>query len=143
MKRVLLVLVALMITLSFAYQSKAVIDPKTIVGIWMLDEGSGAIAADTSGNGLDGEVVQPAEWVAGQFNGALYFPEDGFVKIGPDPALNLVTWSLSLWYKGEPRTDKWQGVAGKPNTGERNYAILYLNATGAPRTEFTAGPAQW
>ena len=44
-----------------------------LVGWWKLDEGSGATAVDSSGNGNDGAIQGPANWVAGQLHGALEF----------------------------------------------------------------------
>lgn len=42
----------------------AAVDPETAVGIWLFDEGSGDVAADSSGNGNDGELVG-AGWADG------------------------------------------------------------------------------
>ena len=37
-----------------ASSSFSKIDPQTIVGLWLLDEGGGELAKDASGNGHDG-----------------------------------------------------------------------------------------
>ena len=42
------------------------------VGIWLFDEGKGGVAADTSGNGNDGEITG-AKWAEGKFGDALEF----------------------------------------------------------------------
>jgi len=55
-------------------QSYAKIDAKSIVASWLFDEGSGAKAIDSSGNGCDGTITG-AKWV------------DGMVK--PGKALNF------------------------------------------------------
>ena len=39
----------------FITTASAEIDPDTIVGMWLFDEGKGNVATDESGNGLDGE----------------------------------------------------------------------------------------
>ena len=44
-----------------------------LVGYWRLDEGSGTIAYDSSGNGHDGELIGNPEWVTGYFGGGLEF----------------------------------------------------------------------
>jgi len=72
-----------------------------LVGYWKLDEGSGNIAHDSSGNGNDG-TVNGASWTAGISNGALQF--DGisnYVGIPSSPSLTLSgnQVSLELWIK--------------------------------------------
>ncbi len=59
--------------LLFTVSGYAGIDPGTIVGAWLFDDGGGAVAEDSSGNGKDGELAGGAEWVDGQFGGALEF----------------------------------------------------------------------
>ena len=54
-----LILVTLMM---FVTPSHAKIDPKTAVGIWLLDEGTGKNVSDLSGNGNDGEIMGKASW---------------------------------------------------------------------------------
>ena len=66
-------------------------------GIWLFDEGKGGVAADTSGNGNDGEV-SGAKWVEGKFGGALEFEPPHVVKVEPSDSLNfkdqmtIATW---------------------------------------------------
>ena len=42
-----------------------------LVGWWRFDEGSGAVAGDSSGLGNDGTVKGGTQWVAGIMGGAL------------------------------------------------------------------------
>ena len=142
MKRLILVLVAFGFVLSAAYQGEAAINPKDVVGIWLLDEGKGNEAGDSSGNDQVGEVVG-GKWVGGKFGEAMEFVGAAQVKLPLAEEFDLVTWTLVGWYKGTPNADKWQGIMGKPNTGSRNYALIYLNATGSLRAEFTAGAGNW
>ena len=66
-------------------------------GIWLFDEGKGGVAADTSGNGNDGEV-SGAKWAEGKFGGALEFEPPHVVKVEPSDSLNfkdqmtIATW---------------------------------------------------
>jgi len=49
-----------------------------LVGHWMLDDGSGAVAADSSGSGHDGVFEGDPQWAAGgQSGGAVDFDGDG------------------------------------------------------------------
>ena len=57
----------------FISTTSAEIDPDTIVGMWLFDEGKGNVATDETGNGLDGEFKGKPKWVTGQFGQALEF----------------------------------------------------------------------
>ncbi len=50
-----------------------------LVGHWKLDEGSGDVAHDSSGNGNDGNLVGNPQWVAGKIGGALEFDGTGSI----------------------------------------------------------------
>ena len=64
--------------------------PPGLVGYWTFDEGGGQIAADSSGNGLDGTLNGDPQWVAGQLGGALDFNGSGdYVEIPHDPLLSI------------------------------------------------------
>ncbi|MBC8233939.1 LamG domain-containing protein [bacterium] len=83
------------ISLVFTGQSYARIDPETIVGMWLLDEGSGNVAKDTSGNGHDGEI-KGAKWIDGKFKKALEFDGSAHVNAGevplPENKVTVVLW---------------------------------------------------
>ncbi|MFA5239398.1 MAG: LamG-like jellyroll fold domain-containing protein [Phycisphaerae bacterium] len=76
-----------------------------ILGCWKLDETSGLIAADGSGSGNDGDLINMAgdEWTDGQINGALDF--DGlndYVDLGTGSSLNFGSsepFTISAWVK--------------------------------------------
>jgi len=54
-----------------------------LVGYWRLDDGSGTIAYDSSGNGHDGTLEGDPQWVAGMYGQALDFDgTDDYVDIG-------------------------------------------------------------
>ncbi|MCE2415537.1 LamG domain-containing protein [Candidatus Poribacteria bacterium] len=55
-----------------ALPSFAKIDPDTIMGMWLFDEGKGNVATDSSEHGNDGEI-HGAKWVDGKFGKALEF----------------------------------------------------------------------
>jgi hypothetical protein len=59
-------------SLIFTVPGFAKIDPEDIVGIWLLDDGIGAAAKDSSDSGNDGEIFG-AEWIDGKFGEALQF----------------------------------------------------------------------
>ena len=50
--------------------SYAKLDPETLVGMWMFDEGTGKTAKDGSANKNDGVLTQNPKWVDGKFGKA-------------------------------------------------------------------------
>jgi hypothetical protein len=71
-----------------------------LVGHWTLDEGSGSVANDSSGQGNTGTLNNSPAWVAGKFKSALSF--DGtnqYVSIGNAASLQLSTGTASAWVK--------------------------------------------
>ena len=66
-----------------------------LAAYWSFNEGSGTLAADTSGNGIDGTLFGPS-WTAGAMGSALMFNgNDSYVNIG---AANIPPpWTLGVW----------------------------------------------
>ena len=71
-------------------------DDPSLIGWWKLDEVSGTIAYDSSGNGIDGEFTGDPQWVDGVIDGALQF--DG-IDDGVDTGYteDLVNFSIAFW----------------------------------------------
>jgi hypothetical protein len=61
-------------------------------GLWLLDEGSGKVAKDSSGNGNHGEIFE-AKWVEGKYGSALEFDGIGgnadYVEIPGSDSMNI------------------------------------------------------
>jgi hypothetical protein len=100
--------------------SYAKIDPKTAVGAWTLDEGSGNIVKDSSGNKNDGTLTDAPKWVGGHSGNALEFSgAAGYVNCGNAASLNITkTITVMGWVKPNA-IGKWQRFAsrGEYNTG--------------------------
>ena len=128
-----------------AGSSYAEIDPASVVGIWLLNEDNGAQVIDSSGNGHDGEIRGNVNWVQGKLGSALEFPgtPGNLVSIPPTPELDLFTFTIVAWYKGED-TGSWQYLVSKevPHTS-RNYSIGVNKGTGVMTTQITVGAEQW
>ncbi len=79
-------------------QSYAKIDPDTIVGLWLFDEGNGEKAMDSSKNKKDGTLMNGPKWVDGKLKPgkALQFDGDDdyvIVHIGTPPqSISLEAW---------------------------------------------------
>ena len=105
------------ICLIFTLQSSTRIDPKTIVGMWLFDEGNGDTAKDFSRNGNDGKLMGSPKWVSGKFGKALEFNgvNDG-VEISTPDNFNFLTWTYVLWFRSTMAG--WPNLVGRqfPNT---------------------------
>jgi len=78
------------ISLMFTSLSYARIDPKTITGMWLFDEGKGNAAKDSSENGNDGKLMSGPKWVNGKFGEALEFNgATTYVDCGNGASLDL------------------------------------------------------
>jgi hypothetical protein len=108
-------------TMEVAVLSKA--PPPSPIGHWPMDDLTGTTVTDVSGNNLDGELINGAQWTTnGIINGAASFdgindyaeiPDDELLDPGADD------FTVSFWvYKREP-TLGWDNVWGvnKWNTG--------------------------
>ncbi len=73
-----------------------------------LDEGTGTITSDQSGNGNDG-VISNCTWVVGRYGYALEFPDTGgnsYIKINTSDSLNVSYFTIAFWiYIKEDRTN--------------------------------------
>ncbi len=92
----------------------------SLVGWWPLDEGTGTVAKDASGNGHDGTFQGEPNWVAGHFGSAVYFDgvndyvDTGFTQ-------NLGVWTVGCWVKS-PAAPAALAPAG-PVHREANFQI--------------------
>jgi hypothetical protein len=111
-----------------------------LVGWWPLDEGSGTVAADASGNGHDGTFFGDPEWVAGWFGGALEFDGvDDYVDTGFTE--NLATWTVSCWVKS-PAAPAATSPTG-PLHREANFQINWNHSQDAFRAAVGLSAGGW
>ena len=85
--------------------ASAKIDPSTVTGLWLFDEGKGKIATDASGNGLDGDLENNPRWVEGKFGEGLEFDGSGAHVVIPDHANPTDAITVTIWVKSN--TDTW------------------------------------
>lgn len=81
--------------------ASAEILPESIVGVWLLDEGSGQTANDITGKSSNGTLQSGAQWVAGMFDGAISFDgKDDYLEIPlPDVFSNIPNndFTIAFW----------------------------------------------
>jgi hypothetical protein len=73
-----------------------------LVGWWKLDDGSGNIAFDSSGNGNDGTIEGDPQWVDGQLGGALEGDGNGdYIRVQHSGSLDISdAVTVSMWVYG-------------------------------------------
>ncbi len=93
-----------------------------LVAHWKFDDGSGNIAADSSGNGHNGTLLGDTSWVDGIVGGALAFDGDGdYVDIGKDPNFDIKNQiTVSAWIKVTAFDRDWQAIVAK---GDRAWRL--------------------
>ena len=71
-----------------------------LVAYWPFDEGNGDTAADVTGNGHDGELIDKPEWVQGKFGTGLEFDGNGNkVVVKDNDALDITkNITIMLWF---------------------------------------------
>ena len=109
---------------------------ESLVGLWKLDEGSGSIAADSSGNSNDGTLQGDPQWATGMLGGALAFDGDGdYVDCGNSEVFDLTEQvTLAVWVNANDLNDSrhhpWLGKGNtayslKHNSGNRFEFYVY------------------
>jgi len=85
-----------------------------LVGWWKLDETSGTIAHDASGNGNDGTLNGDPMWVIGKTDGALQLDGDGdYVEIGNVGISMIDQRTLAGWARASTTAiPSWTSVFG-------------------------------
>ncbi len=150
----------LIIGFMFVGLGQAQIDPDSILGVWLLDEGQGDTTADASGNGNDGTLMASPDWATGQFGASLDFEgSSSYVDCGNAASLNVDVFSVSFWCH-IPATQGWNhmisrgshvdsGIPGSVNWGVMMYTdqetILYetFNDTGWVGIQAPASAGEW
>ena len=90
----------------------------SLVGHWKFDEGSGATATDSSGNGNDGVLVNGPAWVGGKIAGAVSLDGiDDYINAGSASSLDdIQTKTITAWIKRKDIA-KTQYITMKGYTG--------------------------
>lgn len=137
--------ICLMLLLVVSMPLFAKIDPKTVVGLWLFEEGSGKVAKDSSGNKLNGEVIDNVKWVNGKFGKAIEIDgTGGHVKIpdfkNPTEAITITAWAKSpdpAWNQHGWLVEKRDAFILHNLQNSKNMAFCVVN--GAPWNQ----PKSW
>ena len=123
----LIYLVVFTLTLGLVSRTSA-----DLVGYWRLDEGSGTMVYDSSGNDNNG-TIHGAKWDAGKYGQALQFNgQDNYVEVPTSDSLEIDTnVTIAAWIYWIDAGDGWQGILSKgPMSGPGENYSLFVNRDG-------------
>lgn len=108
-----------------------------IVAYWKFDEGSGTSAADATGNGNNGTLVNSPTWGPGKINDGLSFASNQYVNIGNNPALNFngtMPFTIAGWGKTTiaQNAEIFDGL-----TGTNGFRLAIGAGSGSPNGSLT------
>jgi len=87
-----------------------------VVGLWLLDDGKGEIAKDTSGRGHDAQIFD-GEWVNGKFNKAVQFKDTTHMEVPDHKDFHFTDkFTVELWANIEDLPKDHVGIPGKGTT---------------------------
>ncbi|MBD3183953.1 hypothetical protein GF312_16835 [Candidatus Poribacteria bacterium] len=142
--RFLFIVFLIFITILFTVPAYAIINPDTVIGIWLFEEEDADIAEDFSGNEHHGEVIGDVKWVEGKFGKGLEFPgvSGNYVKVPHHQDLNLGIFTIVYWCK-MGTTAGWQIPVAKAGGSIRNFDFQTPANGGSVSLYFTQGASQW
>lgn len=138
------VIVIVLIFIAGSYTT-AKIDPESVVGMWLFEEGAGDIAKDSSNAGNPGTIVGPKKWQDGKFGRALEFDGNSvYVQIEPNDSLVLEELTIVAWANLEPsQGTRWQSIMMR-GQNPRNYLLAVDKNGQTLQLSITKGaPGQW
>jgi len=110
MKRLLIatcVFASLVSFLLISVPAFAALDLEGLVGLWLLDDGKGDVAEDSSANKNDGTVDRGAKWDKGVFSGGLVTAAQNGINVPISDSLNTVVDAISIggWFRIDADSD--------------------------------------
>ena len=129
-----------MLGLVFSTASFADIDPTTVVGAWLFEEGKGNTIIDASGAGNDGTIQGAPGWVNGKFGQALDFDGKQDHVIIPDAdSLDLDEMTVAAWINLRNYADDAR-IITKEEGVNNPWSIYSLQISGAGDTKLEFRP---
>ena len=110
--RICLISIAAILILIASQSAIAKIDPDTVSGLWLFEEGGGDVAVDSSDAGNDGTIVGPKKWQDGKFGKALEFNgNDVYVEVQANDSIILEELTIVAWANLKPsKGARWQSI---------------------------------
>jgi hypothetical protein len=111
-----------------------------LVAHWALDDGTGAVAMDRSGNGHDGQVTG-GTWIAdARFAGGLRLAAGDAVTVPSFPAATA-NWTVSTWIRLSAEQlaldrEMWVSILSVENYSQGGWQLNIDNRRSQPRFDF-------
>ena len=137
------------ISLVAVNSSSAEIDPSSVVGIWLFDDGAGDMAMDSSGNNNHGTIVNAPIWVDGRFGGALGFDGTGNCVNTNKKLLNgRREFTIVAWVKPGNITENRIGLMGQNDSPEFGFinpttVALWTPSAGINNNPYPHPAGEW
>ena len=146
-KSVIIAILSFAAIIVFAANPEALakVDPETLVGMWLFEEGAGDVAKDTSAAGNDGEIVGPKKWEDGKFGKALEFDGSSvYVEVQSNKSITLEELTIVAWANLEPsQGTRWQSIMMR-GQNPRNYLLAVDKNSQTLQLSITKGaPGAW
>lgn len=129
--------------------SSAAIDPGSVVGLWLFDDGTGSTAMDSSGNNNHGTIVNAPIWVDGRFGGALAFDGSGnCVSTGQKLLNGRREFTVVAWVKPGNITSNRVGIIGQNDSPEFGFinpesVMLWTPTAGGNENPYPHPAGEW
>ncbi|MDE0484010.1 MAG: LamG domain-containing protein [Candidatus Poribacteria bacterium] len=121
------------------------IDPDTVAGMWLFEEGGGDVAKDSSDAGNDGTIAGPKKWQDGKFGKALEFNGNNvYVEVEANDSIILEELTIVAWANLKPsKGTRWQSIMMR-GQNPRNYLLVVDRDTQTLQLSITKGaPGAW
>ncbi len=102
-----------------------------LVAHWKMDEGSGDIVVDSSGNKHDGAINGTPDWVAGQLGLALNFDGATYVQVPASQSLDLLNhgdFTVTAWVTTDVVSDSYTVALQQPDASGTGRTWLGVSA---------------
>lgn len=118
--------------------SDAKIDPQTVAGVWLFDEGSGDTAKDSSANGNNGKLKN-IKWVDGKFGKALSFDgSTGYVLVPDSKSLSMTGNMTIVAWVNASKLAATAALIRKGSEGAADITWLWYLRSGTQLDMFSA-----
>lgn len=139
-KRLLIGIFTLFTVIALTGSTYAEIDPETIAGAWLFEEGSGGTAKDSSGKGNDGSIEGGPKWVNGKFGRAMEFNgQTDYIVIKDADSLDLNLMTVAAWVNLVSYAEDQRIITKEEGTGDP-YSVYSLQGSGAGFTKLEFRP---
>jgi hypothetical protein len=130
----------LLIVVMLTGSTYAEIDPETIAGAWLFEEGSGKTAKDSSGKGNDGDIEGGPKWVNGKFGRAMEFNgQTDYIVIKDSDSLDLNHMTAAAWVNLASYAEDQRIITKEEGTGDP-YSVYSFQVSGAGFTKLEFRP---